>query len=354
VAKKPVYRAFDDWWYVQLDANGKRTQKKLVKGKANEAEAFQAFYRLMADGPDLPPPRTLTAAKCCDLFLNHSQKHNATQTYGWYKGYLQSFCDLFGSVPALDLEPFHVTRWLDRNPGWQGSRRSAIAALKRAFNWCEDEGILPHNPLKRVKKPPQTCRERVLTPTERRTVLTGIKDQSFREYVFALLETGCRPGEARTVCGHLVNLQLGAWVFPPKEHKTGSKTGKPRVIYLSPAMLTLTKRLMKEHPDGPLFRSFRGNRPYTRQAVRCRFRRLRAKFPELANVVSYTLRHTFTTDALAQFTTDALAQSVPIATVADLLGHPNTIMVSRHYRHLGQKEAHLRDAANRLSRGEYA
>jgi hypothetical protein len=239
MAKKPFYRAFDDWWYVQLDANGKRTQKKLVKGKANEAEAFQAFYRLMADGPDLPPPRTLTAAKCCDLFLNHSQKHNTPQTYGWYKGYLQSFCDLFGSVPALDLKPFHVTRWLDQNPGWQGSRRSAIAAIKRAFNWCEDEGVLPHSPLKRVKKPPQTCRERVLTPAERQTVLTGIKDRPFQEFLFALLETGCRPGEARTVCGHHVNLELGAWVFPPKEHKTGNKTGKPRVIYLSPAMLTL-------------------------------------------------------------------------------------------------------------------
>jgi hypothetical protein len=61
--KKPFYRAFDDWWYVQLDASGKRTQKKLVKGKANEAEAYQAFYRPMADGPDLPAPTTATAAK---------------------------------------------------------------------------------------------------------------------------------------------------------------------------------------------------------------------------------------------------------------------------------------------------
>jgi integrase len=326
--KKPFYRAFDDWWYAQLDANGKRSQKRLVKGKANEKAAYQAFHRLMADGADLPPPAKLTAAKCCDLFLDWSQKHNTPQTYAWYRGYLQSFCDLFGSVPALDLKPFHVTRWLDSNVGWKGSRRCAVTALKRAFNWCDDEGVLPHSPLKKVKKPPQACRERVLTADERQTILTGIKDRPFREFAFALLETGCRPGEARTVCAHHVSLDLGAWVFPPKEHKTGGKTGKPRVIYLSPAMLDLTKRLMRENSDGPLFLSVRGGRPYTRNGVRCRYRALRAKFPGLGKVVSYTLRHTFATDALAQ--------SVPIATVAELMGHstgshstPSGVQVSK-------------------------
>jgi integrase len=196
---KPFYRAFDDWWYVQFCVGTKRVQKKLVKGKANEEEAYQAFYRLMVVGPELPPPITITTVKCCDLFLGWSEKHNEPATYVWYRGYLQTFCDLYGAVPALDLKPFHVTRWLDGRPGWKGSRRCAVTALKRAFNWCEDEGVLPANPLKRIKKPPQASRERVLTPAERETILTAIGDQPFREFVFALLETGRRPGEARTV-----------------------------------------------------------------------------------------------------------------------------------------------------------
>jgi integrase len=344
--KKPFYRTFDDWWYVQLSSGRKRFQKKLIKGRDNETEAYQAFYRVMAAGPDLPVPTTITSAKCCDLFLAWSQKHNEPATYNWYRGYLQSFCDLFGNVPALDLKPFHITRWLDSHPGWKVSRRCAITALKRALNWCADEGVLPGNPVKRVKKPPQTCRERVLTVAERETILRAIKDRPFREYVFALLETGCRPGEARTVSSTHVNLDLGAWVFPPKEHKTGKRTGKPRIIYLSPAMIELTKRLMLEHPEGPLFRSFRGGKPYTRQAVRCRFRRLRKRFPGLANVVSYTLRHTYATDALAQ--------SVPIATVAQLMGHSSTTMVARVYGHLAERDGHLREAARLLSRGECA
>jgi integrase len=132
--------------------------------------------------------------------------------------------------------------------------------------------------------------------------------------------------------------------LPPNEHKTGKRTGKARVIYLSPVMVSLTERLMREYPEGPLFRSFRGGKPYTAQAVRCRFRRLRERVPALANVVCYTLRHTYATDALVH--------SVPIATVAELMGHTSTTMIARHYGHLAERTTHLRESAGRLSRGE--
>ena len=50
---------------------------------------------------------------------------------------------MHGGLRALDVKPFHVTRWLDRHPGWgDGSRRCAITAVKRAFNWAVSEGLL--------------------------------------------------------------------------------------------------------------------------------------------------------------------------------------------------------------------
>jgi hypothetical protein len=58
-----------------------------------------------------------------------------------------------------------------------------------------------------------------------------------------------------------VNLDLGVWVF--KEHKTAQRTGRPRVIYLTPAMVELTRRLMEKHPEGPLFRGPRSERGFT-------------------------------------------------------------------------------------------
>src|SRR5262249_24529435 len=64
-------------------------------------------------------------------------------------------------------------------------------------------------------------------------------------------------------------------------HKTAGKTGEVRVVYLSPALQELTRKLAALYPEGPLFRStrrFQGvRRPWTPNGVRCRFKRLREK-----------------------------------------------------------------------------
>jgi len=131
-----------------------------------------------------------------------------------------------------------------------------------------------------------------------------------------------------------VNLDLGVWILP--QHKTAKKTGKPRIVYLSPDMLALTKELMAEHATGPLFRNSRG-KPFKRNAWCCRFRRLREKFPTLSGVVCYSLRSTFATTALEN--------GVGLAHLAELLGHSGTDMVMRHYALLSANVAHMREAA---------
>ena len=168
---------------------------------------------------------------------------------------------MHGTRQGAGLKPLHVTRWLDSHPGWKGSRRNAVVAVKRAFNWADAEGLLQPNPVKYVKKPPQGRRIRVLTPEERKGLLAAIPDRRFREFVFALLETGARPGKVRKVTAAQVNLDLGVWVFD--EHKTAKKTGRPRVIYLTPAMVDLCRRLVQQYPEGPLFRGPRSKRGYT-------------------------------------------------------------------------------------------
>jgi hypothetical protein len=141
----------------------------------------------MASGPGkLPEADMLRVATVCDLFLDHSQKHHVADTYRWYKDYLQDFCDLYGTLLVQDLKPLHVSRWLDAHPGWKGARRCAVIAIKRAFNWAEGEGLLDANPLRKVKKPPQTFREHVLTREERQEVSAAIRDQAFRDFVFAM------------------------------------------------------------------------------------------------------------------------------------------------------------------------
>jgi integrase len=301
---------------------------------------MQAYYRLMAS-PErkLPQADTVRVATVCDLFLDFSEKHHAEGTYRGYKEYLQDFCELYGTLLAKELKPLHVTRWLDAHPGWKGSRRNAVIAVKRAFNWADAEGVLQPNPVKAVKKPPQRHRDRVLTPEERDEILRTIPDRHFREFVFAMMETGARPGEVRRVTAAHVNLELGVWAF--KEHKTAKRTGRPRVIYLTPAMVELTRRLVEKYPEGPLFRGPRSKQGFTRNGVRCRFRILRQKLPHLAGVISYTMRHSFATQALVN--------GVGIAHVAELMGHVDTSMVSQHYAHLAGDVQHMREAVKRAT-----
>src|SRR5262245_44386288 len=153
---------------------------------------------------------------------------------------------------------------------WKGGRRNAVVCVKRAFNWAEAEGVIASNPLKRVKKPPQPGRSRVVSEAETKEILQAIRDEGFRDFVFAMQESGARPGEVRKVTAADVNLELGVWVLT--QHKTFHKSGKPRVIYLTRALAELTRKLMERHPEGPLFRGPRSNRGFSSNGVRCRLR----------------------------------------------------------------------------------
>ncbi len=347
MTRKPFFRSFDGCWYVQGRLEGKRKQIKLldpsgepIRGAEKQADAYQAFHKLMVQDPTkAPEPTSLRAADICDLFLEYSAKHNSCETFRWYQKYLQSFSNLFGSVPALDVKPYHVSRWLDRNANWHTSRRCAIIALKRAYNWCDEQELIPTNPLKRVRKPSAVRRERILAADERAAILGAIRDQEFREFIFALEQTGCRPGEIARVTAANVDLKAGVWVFD--QHKTKKKTGKPRVVYLTPGMLELTGKLVAEFPDGPLFRgpARAGRKPYSANSIRCRFRRLRKKLPQLKGVIAYTFRHSYVTDALER--------GVPIASIAELAGHRDLRMIQEHYGHLSQKRLHLQEAARK-------
>jgi hypothetical protein len=213
-----------------------RTEKQilLAKGKANEEAAYRKFYKVMADED---PTRLLVltadtqAATVCDLFLEWSAKHNEPDTYAWRKRFLQDFCDDYGTVKVAALKPFHMTRWVDKHTGWNStSQRSAIGCVKRAFNWATDEGLIAGNPFNEVAKPPGKRRDIILSVEEQNAIRDKCRDQCFKDFIFALQETGCRPGEVSNVTADEVDLEEGTWTL--SKHKTAHKTGRHRVVYL--------------------------------------------------------------------------------------------------------------------------
>jgi integrase len=364
------YRSSKKAYYLQID---RRTQKRLGR-TLKEAEAAYRQW-LIDQGEALPAPqrKKLTVAEVAQEFLDHARAHTKPKTYESYCYFVVPFVERFGSVPAATFPPLSFTKWLDEHEGWKGCRRNAVIAVKRPFNWAVDQKLISESPLKSVKKPPKRRRNRVLTHEEREYVYGLIRDGQFRDFVFAMLDTGSRPGEVMSVTANHVSRGGTKWTF--EEHKTAGH-GEARVVYLSPAMQELTARLVALYPVGPLFRMYRGKKaakdrynravpgvkvPWTYNALRCRFKRLREKvqrlrenepdpaqraaIPDLSGLTSYILRHTFTTQAL---TTHAL----PVPVVSALLGHKSMKMVDEHYNHTDQATDVLREAAKKAAQKE--
>jgi integrase len=338
---KPWYRSFNDTWYAQI--HGK--QQPLAKGKANQKAALQAFHRLMA-GVSGDTPRDLPAAVICDLYLDWSQAEHKPSTHEWYRGHLQSFVDHCGKLPAAAVTPADISRWLaqrkkkaraskPKRDFGPSSKRGAITAIKAVWSWAERNGHLADDRLRRMERPPMK-RRRALTADEMAAIFAAVPDEAFRDLLKALRLTGARPSEVWSVTAATV--RDDTWVLD--EHKTDG-TGEPRVIYLNEEMRAITARRAKLFPEGPIFRQHRGKRPWNRNAVRCRFRRLRQKLGLEPGAVAYGLRHAYVTDALER--------GVPVATLAQLVGHRDLKMIQSIYNHLRDKKQHLREAAARAT-----
>lgn len=336
---QPWYRKFNDTWYVQL---GKK-QEPLAKGKDNKEEALKAYHRIMA-GLKAEEPDRLSAAVLCDLYLDWSEAEHKPSTHDWYKGHLQSFVDSCGKLPGSSITPADVSRWLaarkkaaqaKKRSFGQSSKRGAITAIKAVWAWAEKNGYLTEDRLRRIERPPMRKR-RPLTVAEIAAIFAEVKDQAFRDFLTALRLTGARPAEVASVTA--AQVKGDTWVLDV--HKTDG-TGETRVIYLTEEMQALTTRRVKLFPSGPIFRQHRGKRPWNRNAIRCRFRRLRKKLKLDAGAVCYGLRHLYVTEALER--------GVPVASLAQLVGHRDYKMIQDVYAHLRDRTQHLRDAAEQAT-----
>ncbi len=335
------FRTAESAWFLTIREDGKQKQLRLLKGENTREDrhraeeiAIQELSARKLDTEIATAHSWITVDHVLDAFLRHSKENHEPATYEWYEWFFSTFQPKFGKIRITQLRKHHIDAWVKSRKFGPTTVNRGIGAIKRAFAWAVEEEHIPRSPIAHIRKPQGLVRDRVLSPEERQLILSSIRDSRFREYVTALTLTGARPGEVRRVAAENVDLERGCWVF--LKHKTVKKTGKPRIVYLCPEALELTKKLMARNPEGALFRNTVGM-PWSKNAIRLRFKKLRKLHPQLKGVISYTYR--------ASFATDALEAGVPDATVAALLGHTQTNTLHRFYARLSQKIAHLQDAA---------
>ena len=245
---EPWWREDREAWFVQID------RKRYNLGR-NKKKAWQTFHALMAN----PPKRTVMASDSLsaiiEAFLEWSEHHRSPVTYEWYRCRLKHFFNAYPDLRIGELRPYHVQEWIDRMPVASGTKRNYCRAVKRCVRWAKKQGHIDLNPIADLEVPRGGKREKVVTVGEWEAILAAVTDRSFRDLLIITWETGCRPQESLRVESRHVDLVNQRWVFPESE----SKTDIPRVVYLTDEALAISKRLMLQHPSGPLFRNSTGD-----------------------------------------------------------------------------------------------
>jgi integrase len=189
------------------------------------------------------------------------------------------FCQLFvkatvdgvklGLLDALRLTSKHVTRWLATQEGWGSTtKRNAITALQRGFNWAVKNRGLARNPIKGMEKPQASRRSDVISPAEFEEILSSVGEGCFCDLLTVSYDSGGRPFEVKELQARHFQPDKRRAVIPAEEAK-GKR--RARVIYFpTDRSLAIVIRLCAEHPSGPIFRNAKG-RPWTAMAVKCRF-----------------------------------------------------------------------------------
>jgi integrase len=194
-----------------------------------------------------------------EQFLDWINRNKKPKTYKVYKLHLQAFCDVHGDVELRNLKAIHVDDLMKKHAHWGNStQRSVMVCILTCLNWAVRQGIATRNRLaKRLTIPAIVGRGRdsVISPEDYEKMIAHANNR-LRDLIIACRNTGTRPHIIASVTAKHFHEAGECWVMT--EHKTDS-TGEPLVVHLNETMLALTRRLMVERPEGPLFVNNRGN-----------------------------------------------------------------------------------------------
>lgn len=338
---KPFFRKPRQRWYVQLGGCQ-------INLGPDRDEAFRRYHELMASESKATAtcaaasvrasaPSVQLVVVVIDAFLDNVQLERSPDTYRWYKDRLQRFVEAVpGDLSLTQLKPLHVRQWIDAMTDVSsGTRRNYCRAVQRAMKWAEEQGYIDRSPLANLRKPRGGKREQVVSSQEFTHLLAATKDEEFKNLLTMTWETGCRPQELLRVEARHVDVINSRWVFPASEAKGGRL---PRIVYLTPLALEVTKTLVERYPVGPLFRNTDGV-PWTPDACNCRFATLRKKLGK--RYCLYALRHTWMNRLLLG--------GVDSLTVAVLAGHSDPSTLAKTYQHLSQNPSFLQEQARRVA-----
>lgn len=321
---QPWYRKSTRSWYVWHDG-------KQVRLAGDKKEAWEAWHRLYAqsfgltqvDSTGEQPP---TVSELVERYWQAKLPQWKPRTAVRKREILDALVYDHAPTPASHLD---LLAWLNSRPTWgRTTRWFASCCVKSMFRWAN----LPFDPVA-LPGPVSRGSEALISPDHHAQILSATPHPEVQDALSFLYVTGCRPSEMASIEAASIDANThtaSLWV-----HKTDTN-GHPRVLLLPEdgPIWECICRLMRRHPVGPVFRTPKGLN-WTHWRLNKHLWTI-CKGLNIPVVSSYSYRHTFATDALANGVGDAL--------VARLLGHSNTNMIHKHYSHLSERLNALKEA----------
>jgi integrase len=191
-------------------------------------------------------------------------------------------------------------RGLARVTGGEGAARYACRLLRAAIRWAIEEKHTNHDPTAGVEFGADGEREAVLDIAQYERLFAALADMegdsrlrpAVADALRVIALTGARRGEIIQLRWRNVELGQGRIVWPPKRHKTGHKTGKPRIIQLPSAAQEIIARQPQGEPDDYVFKPSKGGGPV---ALRKPWKAVQAEAGLPEHINPHGLRHSLAT-----------------------------------------------------------
>jgi integrase len=230
---------------------------------------------------------------------------------GVFEVMARGFAEQFGEKRVREVKPYDFDQWLERQTQWNPtSKAHAVALILSALSWAKKKGFIQNDPLTgRIERPQPILRGRDARMSEelmdlligecfaratysrkKRTSMPKVHlrwcgfSESFGRYLWLLRITGARPIEIRSAEAH--NYQNGRLVFRWNAQKgyiwkNARKSQRDRIIFLTPEAQAHVEQCVKKHPEGPIFRTLRGD-PWTPQNIANKWRQWLLNRPKIA------------------------------------------------------------------------
>lgn len=286
--------------------------------------------RLHLFQPDLPGESGTTFSEILAAFLTDQQSELNPETFADRRRTGEKFAQDFGIRSYKTIRPSEVKAWILGRPEWKekNTRWAALLALKRIFNWALLDRMIDFNPIAGLSLPRgrtgQATAER-----EFQTMLRGT-DAYFRRPLIFLRATGCRPQDFRNLEWPWIDWLRSVAVIPPDKHKTGKKTGKPKILPLTRTAIKLLVWLRRRCEGlGHVFLNSQG-KPWTRVAIAQRMLAIRQNTGLAKSVKLHGVRHLFGTAGVGR--------GGNIKLISQALGHDRVSTTEQFYLHLEARE----------------